>query len=408
MGLGRWVGMLASFCDKVHLCVPVRSGARPPGLARFDIPNVVVCALPIYFRAMEAEAVRHPVRLIRALWSPIARSDVVFIMLFNYMGLYVWALSLLAGKPIISNMAGDTPQLLCWAFQRRGIPLVGPVVRAIHALLYHGIIRSSAVVLCVGQEIARKYAPGNPRALPYVNSRVRADEVADKVAGGLPVRRLLAVGRLDFYKGLRELLRAASDLVNEGLNLRVRLAGEGNDRGPLEKMAEDLGIADRVDFLGHVRLNPELKAEYRAADVFVLPSHSEGLPKVVLEAMANGAPVVATHVGSVPLMVEDGQTGFIVPPRDADALRDAVRRLLLDEGLRVRFARAGQHKVRGFTMEALRERFVAAFRRFGLLGSSASEDGPGRRAGLLMPRRRTCAVRPLSGPGVLSADGGTL
>jgi glycosyltransferase involved in cell wall biosynthesis len=163
---------------------------------------------------------------------------------------------------------------------------------------------------------------------------------------------LLEVGRLCAVKGQRDAI-AALPLLGRA-DVTLLLAGEDIEGGgayldALERQASQLGVRDRVRFLGRRDDVPALLA---AADALVLPSWQEGLPLVVLEAMAAGVPVVATSVGGTPEAVVDGETGLLVPPRDVPALTAAIDTLLDDPERARRLGEAGRRRVR--------ERFDAA------------------------------------------------
>jgi glycosyltransferase involved in cell wall biosynthesis len=114
----------------------------------------------------------------------------------------------------------------------------------------------------------------------------------------------------------------------------VLLAGEGPERAQIQNRAKELGVADIVMFLGH---QPDVSPFYSMADVMVLPSHSEGSPNVLLEAMAAGLPTVATAVGGIPEIARRDETAFLVDKSDPHALADAICRLLRNEELREQF-----------------------------------------------------------------------
>lgn len=146
------------------------------------------------------------------------------------------------------------------------------------------------------------------------------------------------LGRLSRAKGVFELLEAFAPLTRAHPDARLHLAGDG-DAAAVRARARELGIEDRVQLLGWV--GGEAKDRLLAASsVFVLPSHVEAMPVCVLEAMAQGVPVVATAVGGVPDLVEHGVEGLIVPPRDVAALSAALR-TLLDDAQQAR--RMGEH-----------------------------------------------------------------
>jgi len=162
------------------------------------------------------------------------------------------------------------------------------------------------------------------------------------------LRALLVQGRPDFVvltparfheqKGHAYLLAAAAQVPDA----TFVLAGEGSLRADMERLARELGVADRCVFLGQRSDVPALLA---AADLFVLPSLFEGLPLSVLEAMAAARPVIATAIGGTDEAITDGLTGLLVPPRDPAALGSAIRQLQGDPALAQRLAAAGRERV---------------------------------------------------------------
>jgi len=152
---------------------------------------------------------------------------------------------------------------------------------------------------------------------------------------------LVFVGRLVPIKGLRVLMEAFAAARAEVPGLRLTLVGDGADRAHLETLAAPYG--DHVRFTGY--LDQDGVAEsLRGADALVLPSFAEGVPVVLMEAMASGKPVIATQVGGVSELVEDGVSGFVVPPGDPDSLTRAIT-ALADPAARSRMGTAGRAKV---------------------------------------------------------------
>jgi len=152
------------------------------------------------------------------------------------------------------------------------------------------------------------------------------------------------VGRLGPEKGHRYLLEAAAQLSRRaGLPpVHVLIVGQGREEAPLRALAQRLGIGDRVTFAGFQR---EVWPYLAIMDVFVLPSLKEGLSLSALEAMALGKPVVASRVGGTPEVVEDGETGMLVPPSDASALAEALASLVRSPEAMERMGRAGRQRV---------------------------------------------------------------
>lgn len=154
--------------------------------------------------------------------------------------------------------------------------------------------------------------------------------------------RLLFVGRLAPVKGLRVLLQAMEALREELPHLHLVLVGDGPDRARLTEAAAPLG--ERVSFTGYLS-QAEVARAMQACDIFVLPSFAEGVPVVLMEAFASGKPVIATRVAGVGELVEDGQSGFLVPPGDAESLAARIRDLAADAGLRQAMGARGRAAV---------------------------------------------------------------
>lgn len=144
---------------------------------------------------------------------------------------------------------------------------------------------------------------------------------------GAPAKRLLFVGRLAVVKGLPVLLRALHQVAAEHPDLRLTLIGDGPERAALEDEARALGLSGMVDFVGY-KGQGEVAQALRDADILVLPSFAEGLPVVLMEALAARVPVLTTRIAGVGELVEDGVSGRLVAPGDPAELADALRAML--------------------------------------------------------------------------------
>jgi glycosyltransferase involved in cell wall biosynthesis len=162
---------------------------------------------------------------------------------------------------------------------------------------------------------------------------------------------IVCVARLVAEKGYPELLQAMRDLDAELWIVGDRLASDhaGSIAADIAAVERDPALSARVRFLGYRADVPEL---LRAADVFVLPSHREGMPRSIIEAMLSGLPVVATDIRGAREEVVDGQTGLIVPVKDPASLGRALARLAGDAGLRARCAAAGLARARSLYVES--------------------------------------------------------
>jgi glycosyltransferase involved in cell wall biosynthesis len=198
-------------------------------------------------------------------------------------------------------------------------------------------LEASSVVITLSNGWAgfvRAFAPKAKVAV--VPNSVPLPPAAQAAAAPEP-GRILFLGRLEEGKGVFELLGAGARLAPKYPALRLVFGGEG-DAEALRRKAAELGIEDRIELLGWV--GPlERDAQLARAAVFCLPSHAEGLPMSMLEAMAAGRAVVASSVGGIPETIADGENGLLAPPRDAAALADRLDRVLGDETLRAQLAR---------------------------------------------------------------------
>lgn len=156
---------------------------------------------------------------------------------------------------------------------------------------------------------------------------------------------VLAAGRLDVRKGLEDLIEAMSYVVNRFPTARLYIAGEGPLETQLRAKAEELAFDGAVQFLGHVGERVEVVQLYRDAAVFAHAAHYEGLPTVLLEAMACEKPVVATAVSGALDVIRDDVNGLLVPPRAPEQLAQAICRLLDDAELRVQLGAAARRTV---------------------------------------------------------------
>lgn len=168
------------------------------------------------------------------------------------------------------------------------------------------------------------------------------------------------VGTFKRQKGHRYLIEAADPVSSCFPGLRILLVGDGELAGEIRSQVEAAGIGDRVRFLGSRRDIPEILA---ASDSFVLPSLWEGLPVALVEAMASRLPVIATAVSGTRQVVIDGETGWVVPPGDPQALTDAVAQLLSNPARARAMAAAGRDRVaRSFSAVGQAQRLAQLFR----------------------------------------------
>ncbi len=256
-------------------------------------------------------------------------------------------------KPHILYVVGDIREVVetsgkyPWLVRRL---VVTPIAEAMHRLALRA--SRSSMVIAASSSLARLYGSSAVRSVTFAPTAVAAGEIFDRqdTCQSTPTR-LLSVGRLVSVKGLVYLVEAVRLLLHDGVPVRLTLVGTGPCRKALIALIAKQALSSAVEFTGEVSFGPSMLALYRGADIFILPSLSEGTPRVLWEAMAAGLPIVATRVGGVPEIIQHGKTGLLVNPRSAQQLAASIRRMIEDEELRVRLIRAGYSLIREHTVE---------------------------------------------------------
>ena len=224
--------------------------------------------------------------------------------------------------------------------------------------LYYGIdrfcLRHYDRVVCVSDELYAEclLAGVSGERCSVIDNAIDLDAIdSTRLAGearsellGVPTDRpvLGVVGRLSREKGFDRLIRSADELISAGIPVSLVIAGNGDMASELQRLIGELGRESEIRLMGHQN-DPSLV--YRAIDVFVMSSLTEGLPNVLLESLAHRLPVVATRVGGIPSVIEDGQNGLLVEPDSVSALTDAVTRILHCETMRDSMSDAGRTTV---------------------------------------------------------------
>ncbi|HRY60848.1 MAG TPA: glycosyltransferase family 4 protein [Candidatus Fermentibacter sp.] len=204
--------------------------------------------------------------------------------------------------------------------------------------VYRGC-RFVAISESTKRDLERRGIPGGDISVSPCG--IDLDEYAPSPSGAHDPRTILYVGRLKRYKGVQTLIEALSILRDRGSDAVLRVVGTGDFREELERLADRLGLQDRVVFTGFVPGESKL-AELRNACVAALPSEKEGWGLTVIEANACGTPVVASDSDGLRDSVRNGETGILVPHGDPEALAGALSAVLSDPGLRARLSEAGK------------------------------------------------------------------
>lgn len=317
-------------------------------------PDVELVELPYYRDLRQLPSVlRASVPTLATFWKELGRIDILWVFGPHPLGLPVILLALLRRKRVVLGIRQDSVAY----FRAR---LAGsdwtPAIVPIRVLdrAYRLLARRLRTVV-TGPEIARSYGGEGPRLLAMIESVVPAADVAlqPPSADWSNEIRLFTVGRLEQEKNPLLLVEALGRLEQERPG-RYRLIWVGG--GPMDEAirrhAEALGVSDRIELAGWVPFGPALMKLYRESHAFVHVSFTEGVPKVLVEALAAGLPIVATDVGGVGSILDEGRAGLLVPPADLEALVAAIARITDDGELRERLSTRALELAGERTLEA--------------------------------------------------------
>lgn len=230
------------------------------------------------------------------------------------------------------------------------------------------VLKDADAVIALTDDMRNELQKICPREIRVISNGIDAErfervsrEDARRQLGIEPAQKIvLYVGRFYPIKGVKYLITAMQRIRHAEANAKLVLVGYGSDEEDLRLSVKELGLSDCVRFVGAVQ-NDVIPVYMAASDVLVLPSLSEGFPMVSLEAMAASLPIVATSVGGIPSIVEDGINGFLVKPRDAAQIADKVFSILCDPELSHFISTNNKNKAQRYTWESVAHDLEAVY-----------------------------------------------
>ena len=260
-------------------------------------------------------------------------------------------------------------------------PMVSRVFLVIERIMAH--ITDCTVALTEGEKKDYiKFAVSDAESTVTIHSGVDIELFRDAKGDIEAIKRTLALGPKELVvgtvgwlipvKGPMHLLRAMGRVWRAYPDTRLVFVGKGELEGALKKEALEMGISDRVLFLGWRDDIPEVM---HLIDIFVLPSLNEGMGRVLVEAMAVGRPVVASNVGGIPGLVSQGENGLLVPPGDIEALAKGIESLLSDAAKRKQFGEHGKKKADKYSLDSMLAKIDFLYSRL-LMRKQSPGEGP--------------------------------
>jgi len=350
----RYVDSLAPYFDEILLAVPVFD-VPPASGSRVRAPNVRIAPLP-YFPGPRQF---YP-RLLSIYWRLRAWAracDVLHLRVPTPAGVFAYSIGKRLRKPIFLLVVGDYQGLLPHLPYRGLKRLLFTAYVAFEEFTLSRMTRG-ALTFVNGAALRAKHERDGARVFETRTTTLSREDVAVRGDTCLGRRvRLLTVSRIDPRKGLRTLPAAVAALVARGHDVTIDIVGATigqigeEEQAAIVASAQQLGVADRVTLTGAIPLD-RLMQSYRDYDVFVLPTRpGEGIPRVLMEAMAAGLPVITTNVSGIGSLVEHERNGILIEESHADAIVAAVSRVIQDAALRQRLIAGGSQTARTHTLE---------------------------------------------------------
>jgi glycosyltransferase involved in cell wall biosynthesis len=353
-----WTRYLSAY-DEVHLLVQTEKRDAPPegwnqatgeGVVAAPVPDFLTPRLLIQNLATVKKNVR----------ETLAKTQGVHLRVGCFVGSVVWR-ELEKGRPFgVEVVADPYDSFAPGAFVHPARPFFRWWVPR---ELRNQCASACAATYVTREALQRRYPAGPNAFSTYFSDADLSGEFLKSVPREAPDAdkrfNLVYVGTLaQLYKAPDVLIKAVGACAKDGVNLQLALIGSGRHRDELEELAKTLGISERVHFRGQLSNRDEVKAELDAADLFVLPSHQEGLPRAMVEAMARALPCIGSTVGGIPelLPAED-----LVPPGDVDALAKKIAEVLRDPQRMKEMSRRSLETAREYEEGVLRARREAFY-----------------------------------------------
>ena len=358
----RYVDSLAPYFDEISLCVPVLDSPRGEGTP-IRSTNVTLAPLPNF------EGPVHFYPKIVGVWGTLSRwvktIDVLHCRVPTPAAIFAFTLARWARRPSWLLIVGDLAALLPTMPYRGWKRLLWRGYTSFEELNMQWMADRS-LAFANGAALATKHSrPGRP-VYATTTTTISASDMSSRVdtCQGAAVR-MLTVSRIDPRKGLRVLPEVVAALRGRGFNVSLDIVGPAvgapgeQERAAILADAAIRGVGELVRAPGPVPLE-QLLPLYRNYDIFVLPTlPGEGIPRVLLEAMTSGVPVVTTRVAGIPSLIQHDGNGLLVDAPSAGAVTTAILRVVEDQALRMRLIANGYETARRFTLEAQAARMLA-------------------------------------------------
>jgi len=366
----KFVTSFAPYFDKIVFCGRL-SNERKREKYVLDPNKIDVCGLPYYTDIYALP--KNGIRVMRDVWRTLNREianwDVVWICVPHPLAIVLIFLCRRTRTNYFMMVRENLRKQV--TYRSSGVKKIAAMLVAAVLEKWTMLLAGQHVLFAVGGEMYRVLR-GSKTNVFEVNVSLISESEFNTARVNRTLSRpaigsghILSVGRLDPEKGLATLvdaLKILSDTHTDKQRWMLHIAGSGQDESRLRNLVKTHGLEPQVTFHGYVEHGKQLYELYEKAAVFALHSFTEGLPQVLLEAMAHGVPVVTANVGGIPFLIEHETNGLLIEPGNPQELAEALARVVDDEELRERIVSGGYETVCTQTTEANRKRMLVALR----------------------------------------------
>ncbi len=349
-----WMRYLEVF-DQVRVVARVKKvSSVPPMWKRVDSEKVSVVTVPHYIGPWQYLLKAHQVK--QAARNAVGMNDTVILRVSSQIAQCIEPVLRQNGHPYGVEVVADPYDVFAPSSLRHPLR---PFFRWLFPRMLRGTCAGACAAAYVTQSALQRRYPPDPNAFSTHYSSVELPDGAFATVSRPPRKEigtftLICVGTLSqLYKAQDVLINAVAVDLKEGLDLKLVLVGDGKHRGELEMQTKKLGLEERVCFRGRLTSSESVRAELAQADLFVLPSRSEGLPRAVIEAMAQALPCIASTVGGIPELLPPED---MVPPENVTALAAKIREVVTNPERMARMSARNLEKAKDYREETLRDR----------------------------------------------------
>ena len=356
---GKFAVAFAPYFKEIFYAVPVRTKNDDDTGVVIGGENVTFVPFPFY-NSMASFVRILPKRffdIIKIVRDSVSNSDVIFLRLPSLVAPFYLFYARRLKKPIVCNISGNilkaAAPIIKGSLKKRILARFASY--GIH-ILTQLIVNRSLVTFTMGTELFSLYKRENNRVFPFMASLIEKDlifEDRDDTCQYQPIR-ILAVIRIIPTKGIEYLIESIYYLNREGYDIQLDIVGKPDSQAyvmELKSLAAKYEIESKIMFHGYVPFGEDIFQLYRDADISVIPSLSEGLPRVIVESWAFGLPLVATRVGGIPDIVVNEANGLLVAPKSGQEIYKAIKKIIDDENLRKKLIRNGLEFAKSHTKE---------------------------------------------------------